>query len=77
MFFIFAKRRHVAIDLKHGPISEQLLTAVNDDLSAVLTEMPQFAGPITVVSKSRDYFGKLDWELGLQERVATAADRLL
>ena len=51
--FTFAKRRDVAINLKHGLIAEQLHTAVYDDFAAIFTEMTEFTGPITVVPKSR------------------------
>jgi hypothetical protein len=37
--------------------------------------MTKFAGPITVAPKLRTHLGELDWELGLQERMAAAANR--
>jgi hypothetical protein len=75
--FTFAKRRNVAINLKHGLIAEQLHTAVYDDFAAVFAEMMEFTGPIPVVPKSRPHFGEVDWELGSQERMAAAPNRLV
>ena len=43
--------RNVAIDLKHGVITEQLHPAVYNDFAAILADMAQLAGPVTLIAK--------------------------
>ncbi len=43
--------RNVAIDLKHGVIAEQLHPAVHNDFVAILADMSQLPGPVTLAPK--------------------------
>jgi len=65
----------VAVDLEHGIVAKQLHPAVDDDLAAILADMAQLAGPITVFPQQRAKLGELDRPSCLQQRVAAAADR--
>ena len=68
--------RDITIDLKHGVGAEQLHPAVDNDFVAILADMAQFAGPMTLAAQLRSQLGKIDGEFGLQQSVAAASDRL-
>ena len=69
--------RDITVDLEHGVGAEQLHPAVDNDFIAILADMAQFAGPVTLAAQLRLQLGKVDGEFGLQQRVAAASDRLL
>src|SRR3984957_440491 len=57
--------RNVAIDLKHGVITEQLHPAVYRDFAAILADMAQLARPVTLIQQEGSQLRKFDWEFGL------------
>jgi len=69
--------RDIAVDLEHSVGAEQLHPAVDNDFIAILADMAQLAGPVTLAAQLRLQLGKVDGEFGLQRRVAAASDRLL
>jgi hypothetical protein len=75
--FAFAKHKfkmlalgNVAVDFKHGAIAEQLHSAVDNDLTAVLADVPQLARPETPIRKLRAQFGERNRKSCLQQSMA-------
>jgi hypothetical protein len=68
---------NVAVDLKHRAIAKQLHSAIYNDLTAVLANVLQLAGPEIGIQKLRTQFGERDRKCCLKQSMATPSHRLI
>jgi len=68
---------YVAVNLKHGAVTEQLHSAVDNDFAAIPADVTQLAGPGTLTAQLRYRLREFPWEFGLQQGVADAPDSLI
>ncbi len=67
----------VAIDLENEIIADQLHPAVDNDFAAVLADVAQLSGPVSIGDELRTQRRQIDGEFGLQKRMAEMPECLI